>query len=458
MYKKQTSQLSFDDFDQPLGLTLNPNNRWVIKARLVPWASLEADYAKFFPSHEGNVAKPFRMACGALLIQKEFGYSDEELVEQIQENPYLQYFIGLPGYTQERPFDASTLVYFRKRLDKATLNEINEKIIQANQLSQEKESIHDKDSGSNSGTLILDATCAPQNIKFPTDSEMLNTSREKAEGLIASLCLTMGVKSPRTYRQIARREYLSIVRRKKKSAKFIRKQNKKLLQFLERDLRSISKLQADGGVLTEKETETLVVIQEVAHQQREMLRTHSHSVGHRIVSVSQPYLRPIVRGKARAAVEFGAKLDLSVSGGFFHVERVSYEAFNESEDLVNAVRRYVDREGHYPEVLLADKIYRTRANLAYCKARGIRLSGPALGRPKKDQKVDKALAYQDNGDRIEVERAFSLMKRCFGLDMIKTKRSDTTETSILLSVIAANLSLWHFFKKGFWGRISFARF
>lgn len=80
----------------------------------IPWDVFEAKCAELFPSGIGNVAKPLRMALGALIIQTKFQYSDRELVEQITENPYLQYFTGLPGYQEEPPFDASTMVLFRK--------------------------------------------------------------------------------------------------------------------------------------------------------------------------------------------------------------------------------------------------------------------------------------------------------------------------------------------------------
>lgn len=116
MYKKQSdTQLSLEDFNQPKGLTMNPENRWVKKAALIPWSVLEDEYAALFESDKGNVAKPFRMAFGALLIQQTYGYSDEETVDQIQENPYLQFFVGLSGYQKQPPFEAFTMVHFRKR-------------------------------------------------------------------------------------------------------------------------------------------------------------------------------------------------------------------------------------------------------------------------------------------------------------------------------------------------------
>ena len=104
MYKKnQNRQITLKDFNQPLGLKLNPENKWIKKAAIIPWEAIEKEYADLFPSGCGMPAKPLRMALGALLIQKKYDYSDRELVEQIQENPYYQYFIGLPGFQLEQP-------------------------------------------------------------------------------------------------------------------------------------------------------------------------------------------------------------------------------------------------------------------------------------------------------------------------------------------------------------------
>ena len=129
---KREQQISLTDFNQPLGMKLNENNRWVKKAAMIPWDAIEKKYAKLFPSNKGMPAKPLRMALGSLLIQKEYDYADRELTEQIRENPYYQYFIGLPGYEDKIPFVPSLLVEFRKRLSEEVLNEINEMIIEYN--------------------------------------------------------------------------------------------------------------------------------------------------------------------------------------------------------------------------------------------------------------------------------------------------------------------------------------
>ena len=456
MYKfKREKQISFTDFNQPQGMQMNPNNRWVKKAAMIPWDTIEAEYAKLFPSHTGMPAKPLRMALGSLLIQKQYHYPDEELVEQIRENPYYQYFIGLPGYEDKIPFVPSLLVEFRKRLSEDVLNEINEMIIAFNAQQDDDDSndgsgdagqSDQQDSATdseNAGTLILDATCAPQNIKYPQDIELLNEAREKLEDMICRVSDEYNYYRPRMYREKARKDYLALAKCRKRSAKKIRKAIRKQLQYIRRDLGYITNLLENNGVtLSCSDAQMLDTLQALYAQQQYMLTNNTHSVENRIVSISQPYIRPIVRGKAKSPVEFGAKLDLSVDEtGMCRIEKLSFDAYNESAVLKTAIANYRERTGHYPERVLVDQIYRNRENISYCSNLGIRLSGKKLGRPKKDadSKAEKKIAYQDNTDRIEVERKFSLAKRKFGLGLLLTKREDTTRASIVLSIIAMNI-------------------
>lgn len=448
MYKfDRYRQLGLADFNQPLGLKMNPENRWVKKAASIPWDEIEVKYAELFPSTTGMPAKPLRTALGSLIIQKQLKFTDRELVEEITENPYLQYFIGLPGFTTEAPFVPSLLVEFRKRLTDDILCDINEMIIDYNRPDDPTGgegfgSDDDMETKPNAGTMILDATCAPQNIEFPQDINILNAARENLEHMVDDICYTYNFYKPRMYRDNARRDYLLLARCKKRTAKKIRVAIKKQLQYIKRDLGYIDMFidPENGAELSDKQNARLEVIKKVYEQQLYMYQSGVHSVPDRIVSISQPYIRPIVRGKAAAPTEFGAKLDLSIDeNGLGRLEKISFDAYNESEVLIQAIENYHARNGRYPERVLADKIYRNRSNLAYCKARDIRLSGPALGRPKKNASSDKRTEYIDNADRIEVERAFSLAKRCYGLGRIMTKREDTTRSSIVLSIIAMNV-------------------
>ena len=170
-----------------------------------------------------------------------------------------------------------------------------------------------------------------------------------------------------------------------------------------------------------------------------MYDNHTHSVEDRIVSVSQPFVRPIVRGKAGKPVEFGMKLDISVSDGWTRLEYHSFDAYNEATKLQEMIEHFRKREGHYPSRILADKIYRNRDNISYCKERGIRLSGPALGRPKKDAFRDKAQDYRDECERVEVERKFSLGKLKCGMGLVTAKLEETAEHVVALSILLLNL-------------------
>lgn len=443
-------QHSFFDFNQPLGMHMNPKNRWIRLADRIPWDVFEEKYAELFPSSTGNVAKPLRMALGSLIIQKKLLFSDRELVEQITENPYLQYFIGLPGYQEEPPLDASTLTLFRKRLTHEIIMEANEYILDHDDentpptsgAGDAESSGNNPDKPENQGTLIVDATCAPVNIRYPQDVSLLNESREKLEVIIYRFCKAYNLKLPRRYSRKARKEYLAFAKSRKHTTKQIRKAIKKQLSFVHRDLGYLEQYMSEGYAPTRKEISLLLTIGKLYEQQKYMYENKTHVVENRIVSISQPWLRPIIRGKVKTPVEFGAKLDLSIDEkGYARIETLSFDAYNESSHLQEAVIRYYERTGSYPERILVDQIYRTRANRNFCRDHGIRISGPKLGRPSKTEqaKADKKQEYQDNTDRIEIEREFSVEKRNYGLGLIVTRLETTQLTSIALSVLTANL-------------------
>ena len=445
MYKFDNGQISLEDFGQPVGMNLKNSNRWVKRAQTIPWIEIEKKYAKLFSNKKGNVAKSLRLGLGARIIQAEYGYSDAEIPLQIQENPYLQYFCGYKAFDDSKPpFDPSMMVYFRKRLIPEIIGEINEMVIAAEQAKQAKaeetaeETNDSDDDDKNSGTMIVDATCAPSQITYPQDVSLLNQARECSEKIIDELHVK-GEQKPRTYRKKAHKDYTSYSRSRKPKAKQNRKAIGKQLGYLKRNISSIEKMIADGKQLPSKYIERFSTIQTIYSQQKEMFDNHTHSVKDRIVSLSQPWIRPIVRGKAKAKVEFGVKLDISVCDGWTRLERHSFDAYNESTGLQDMIEQYRKRTGHYPERVLADKIYRTRDNLSYCKQHSIRLSGPALGRPKKDAVIDKKQNYIDECERIEVERKFSLAKRKCGMGMIVTRLKETTCHSIAMSVLLLNL-------------------
>ena len=129
MYRKNhNGQLSIEEFHVPFGGTLDPENRWVFFSSLMPWEELEATYAPQFSPTTGAPAKPVRLAFGALFIKQRLGLTDEETVEQIRENAYMQFFLGFASYSSKAPFDPSMMVHFRKRFTEEELSRVNELI------------------------------------------------------------------------------------------------------------------------------------------------------------------------------------------------------------------------------------------------------------------------------------------------------------------------------------------
>lgn len=470
MYEHNANQLIMpDEFFLPFGGRLNPDNRWVVMASLIPWAEIESEYVqRLGDTKQGTKAYPVRLALGSLIIKEKLGLSDEETVLTITENPYLQYFIGLHAFQEKAPFDSSSLTHFRKRFEADFVNNINERIVQKQRASaSEKRSKNDppdddNDHGTPShgeksnkcpsektthqGKLMLDATCAPADMAYPTDLKLLNESREKLEAIIDTIHAPLVGKQrkPRTYRKKARKQYLALSKQRRPGAEKIRKGVHQQLGYVQRNLGHTATLAGRTGLrnLSNKQYRDLLVIQELYRQQATMFEEKSNSIEERIVSISQPHVRPIVRGKTNAPVEFGAKLSISLVNGYAFLDVLSWNPYHEGKYLQEAVEAYKQRYGYYPEAVLADTIYRTRENRHYCKECGIRLSGPKLGRPSKDQQVNvmqKRIEQQDASERNAIEGKFGEGKRCYGLGRISACLQQTSETVISLNFLLMNI-------------------
>ena len=340
MYKTaKEQQLTFDGFNQSCGMKLNPKDEYVILADMIDWAAVEAEYSALFKSRRGRPAASARMALGSLIIQKRANLSDRRLVREIARNVSYQYFLGLQSFQRTSPVKHGVLPEFRKRLGKDFLVRVNEIFLKrANSTHAHAEDKPESPAANgNMGTMILDATCSPSNIRFPQDFSLLNEARVKLDAMIDRLHdPASGKRRPRTCRKVLRKRYLAHAR----------------------------------------------------------------------------------------------------------LEHVGFEPYNECTILQDVVNRYKERTGHYPKRVLVDLVYRTRENRAFCEGRGIEMQKRKPGRRPKDAKERRKLEKKErrnDADRIEVERFFSVEKRCCGAGLIMTKLSETTLGSIALSVLVANL-------------------
>ena len=459
---KQANLKSFQTpltgFETPFSQKLNSNNRWVILAHKIPWDSLASVYiSKLNNSTTGADGINPRVAIGAIIIKHMCNFSDRETILQIQENMYMQYFIGYSSYSNETPFDPSLFVDIRKRLGHQQIGIMNELILNLSQSGKTEKSdgndieLDDKPNIEPTekikdtvvepppkGYMILDATACPQDISYPTDLNLLNDAREKSEELIDLLYNPRKhTKKPRTYRQIARKKYLKTAQKKRKTTKEIRMANRRQLSYLRRNLKNINLLldaYDDGIPLDRHQYKYLLVIQHLFNQQQQMFIENSHSIEHRIVSIHQPHVRPIVRGKSNALVEFGAKINASIMNGYTFLDDLEWEAYNEGTRLMSSVFKYRERFGYYPEVVMVDKIYCTRDNRAKLKALNIMLKAKPLGRPK--AVVEE---HVRPGERNPIEGKFGQAKTGYGMNRIKARLQQTSESWIATIILVLNL-------------------
>ena len=441
MYFKADKQISLFEFGQKAGITLDPKNRWVKMAGLINWDEIEDKYCGQFCQDNGAPAKPVRLAICALLIQSIEGLPDERLVLHIQENPHMQYFCGIKECSWELPFVPSLMVSFRKRFGDRVIREINEMLFAPEKSDDNNDGGDDGGNGEkpNSGTMLMDATCTPANITYPQDIKLCNEAREKTEQMVEIMHERGSGEKPRLDKQKARQAYLQVAKSKKRTGNILRKAIKKQLSYIRRNLRYIDGLMMNHDKLSPKQKVELETIRKLYEQQKYMIDKRTHTVENRIVSISQPHVRPIVRGKAHAKTEFGAKVAVSVIDGYAFVDNISWDAYNESADLIPAIEKYRKKYGCYPEAVMVDKLYRNRDNIKYCNSKGIRISGLRLGRPKKGETYDKKQAYIDSGIRNAVEGKFGIGKIKYGLDRVMAKLKGTSETSISIAFLAMNL-------------------
>ena len=468
-------------FEKFFGIPLDENNRWVKLSKVIPWDEFAKAYNQNMSSRRGRPAKAARLVIGAVIIKHKLCLSDEETIDQIRENPYLQYFVGLSTFQTKAPFAPSLFVDIRRRMGAEVFEQFNQSIInklesktkpkssrkvppqeksdsfpqaddEPKKEEQSSDSVNETQKELRRGKLILDATVAEQAIRFPTDLGLLNEAREISEKLIDTLYPQSGlVKKPRTYRRKARKAYLALAKQRNPKINKRRSGIRQQLQYLKRNLSHIEKLldlvADESTALTFPQRRQYWIIQHVYRQQEEMHRNRRQRCDHRIVSINQPYVRPIVRGKASKKVEFGAKIGVSLTGNrLAHVDNLDWNSYYEGHDLPIQVEEYKKRHGHYPEVVIGDQLYGTRGNRKYLDEHNIRFAGKALGRPKKETDENRqhlrAEARQRKAEyreRIPIEGKFGQGKNGYRLNYIRARTQATSEAWIRSIFLVMNL-------------------
>jgi transposase, IS5 family len=458
------NQLTFCGFETPFEQQLSKTNRWVKLSNLIPWDKIVKHYDSQFKSLEGRPPINGRVVIGSVIIKHILNLTDRETILQIQENMFMQYFIGFSTFTNEEPFSHTLFGSIRSRLSLEVMDKINAVIASVNIENVDNDESNDSDKEGdvgldtppegetttvqlpeNKGTLLMDATVAPQYITFPTDLKLLNACREKTEEIINKIFVTdIHISKPRTYKRIARKEFLNVARKKNKKYKEIYEANGSQIRYVARNLRSVeamldvTKVHSDfiAFPLSSKDLEYIETIKLIHAQQLKMHETQTHSIADRIVNLHQPHVRPIVRGKEGKKVEFGSKLQVALVDGFTFLDKLSWNSFNEGTCLKDSIEKYKNRYGYYPMNVLADKIYCNRINRQYLKSLGITLKAKPLGRPSKNEALSNQVSP---GERNPIEGKFGQGKVGYGLNSIGAKLQCTSESWIASIILVLNL-------------------
>ena len=462
-------QLTIEEFKTPFQTALLADNRWVKLSKVVPWDKFASVYMSMMTVDFGRPGISPRIVLGALIIKHLEKLDDRGVIAAIQENPYMQFFIGLKEFTTQPVFDPSLFVDIRKRAGHEVFDSLNVELIKT--ISEKADKRHNKkgtdknknnSTPKNKGKLQADATVADQYITYPTDTGILNESRKQCEKFIDKLYDLSGKEGlkPRTYRREIDKAYLDYSKKKKKREATHRKMTRKLLECVKRDIKIINKMldifESKGSPFPLKHLEQRMfwVINTAYAQQKLMYDTKTHSCTDRIVSIFQPHVRPIPRGKTKAQIEFGSKLGVSLDNGYARINTFSWDAYHEGVDLIKQVEAYKKLHGHYPELVQVDKIYATRENRTWLAERNIRITAVPLGRRKSKEPetyYQKQKRRREAAERNHIEGKFGQGKNGYNLNEIRARLKNTSESWVACIFFIMNLILYE--KECFFGLI-----
>jgi hypothetical protein len=402
----------------------------------IPFEALAATVPPPQHSISGKGCKPWFDVKGGIALQFLKHYlclSDELLMQRVNTDWSMQYFCGIQLKPTEVIKDTNLPSYWRgyigRHLDIAAMQK---------EFAQfwKPELTHTNISGE-------DATCYESRISFPTPVKLLWDCCNKvylSYNQIRKQCKQRHSRCNYTER---RKEFLNYQKTKKKIKRAEKKLLKKLLKFLLRLLDLHKKIVDSKNVsLSLKQKAQLLTITKVYEQQHSKVYGKVAQIKDRIVSLSKPYIRPIVRGKETKAVEFGAKVNKLQIDGISFIEYFSYDAFNEGTRLQNCIglhRQLFGKCSHHS----ADKIYATNANRTYCSAAGIITNFIPKGRQKEhlieQSTTMRAVLDKERGTRLE--GSFGNEKNHYLLQKVNARNEYTEKCWIFFGMMTANASI-----------------
>ena len=293
-------------------------------------------------------------------------------------------------------------------------------------------------------TMYTDATCYESEMRYPTDQKLLWECVEKSYGIMCEASGRAGVHRPRTKYLDVEKANLSYRKQRKHSNSQTRKMTRRLLNLLGKILKEIRRMERghDGQeLLTIKEKSLVEIVTRVYRQQRNHFDSGNRreSIPDRIVSVSKPYVRPIVRGKEVKSVEFGAKCNNIMVDGISFIEKLSFNAFNEGTRLQHCVKMHRRLFGVDVKKIGGDTSYAGTGNRDFCRENGIQTSFVKRGRPSQEKKETDFVRQELARVRATaMEGSFGTQKEHYAMRRIKARKKETEILYIFFGIHTAN--------------------
>lgn len=414
-YSHNANQLAIFDFNNVLKVKLDDNDELVKTSRLIPWDEL-IDLVLSKYSNSGRKCKSVRLLLALEILKRRFGLSDEDLFRRFKTDISFQYFCGFNSFVCGKLLnDPSIMTKFRNRLDKNTLDEIENIITRALLKHLPKKRRH---------SVISDSTCLPANVTFPTDSKLLTKTYEE----LAKVAKSIGIKVIR-----GRRKIKNLIRsfnlKRQKTFKEIIKVRKKLVRACKRLFSKVS------SKVTETTKSIVELAEKIINQQDKRNKDKTNIIEGRIVSFHEPNVRPIKRGKDGAKCEFGKKVGFSVIGETLLVTtKIDTNNFDDRILPRKAISKHRKITGRDPTEIIIDRGGDKKLNHQLLEKRGVKDGIQRKGRQK-----DKPTRVQirQRKRRSVIEGKIGTAKQWYGLNKNRYKE-DNARAYTVFGLIAMN--------------------
>ena len=407
--------------------------------RLLPLHEMAANFGLASTRHERKRGpKPFFSAEGKvalMFLKMHTGLSAPKLLEQLNGNVHYQIFCDI--YINP----LCPLTNYKLIDDIASELADKLKIQQQQDILAEAWKPYMKDLD----TFYTDSTCYESEMRYPTDRKLLWECCEKAYSIMCMVCQRLGIHRPRTKFLDVKRANLTYVKQRKHNKSQQRKITRRLIKLLGKILQEIRKVCREHELeetLTDKEKPPMEIITRVYRQQKNHFDNDNprESIPDRIVSISKPYVRPIVRGKEVKNVEFGAKCNNIQVDGISFIEKLSFNAFNEGTRLEHCIKMHKRLFKVDAKKIGGDTGYAGSANRNLCKELGIQTSFVKRGRPT-TEKNDKDYVRQELARvrATSMEGSFGTQKEHYDMRRIKARKKKTEILYIFFGIHTANV-------------------